>query len=149
MDNEYMTRADYIEIIEKLDKEIEQLKSENKRVNEENNLLREQLAEEHNSAIENLVNENTSLKARLEKSVELPCKVGDTVYFIRNTFSNAIHPITATVTGIISIYADNTVLYRAETINGNKRAFDSKEINEKIFLTLAEAEKALKEMEMK
>lgn len=33
--------------------------------------------------IERLKAENTELRARLEKAVELPCKVGDTVYYLQ------------------------------------------------------------------
>lgn len=35
--------------------------------------------------INKLRKENAELKARLEKSVELPCKVGDVVYILRNS----------------------------------------------------------------
>ena len=40
--------------------------------------------------IQDLEKENAELKARLEKAVELPCKVGDTVYSIENLFGNAL-----------------------------------------------------------
>jgi len=32
--------------------------------------------------------ENAELKARLERTVELPCKVGDDIYYLTNSFLN-------------------------------------------------------------
>ena len=46
--------------------------------------------------------ENASLKARLEKAVELPCKVGDTVYYIsfRRVHKGKCHAITIQHNGV-------------------------------------------------
>ena len=44
-----------------------------------------ELAHEAYKTIERLRAENAALRERLEKAVELPCKVGDTVYLISQT----------------------------------------------------------------
>ena len=63
------------------------------------------------------------------KFVELPCKVGDTVYQIEEGFE--VYP------SVI-----NRIIYETKGI-----AFDERAIGKSIFLTREEAEKALKERE--
>lgn len=53
-----------------------------KDIKEALNLIKEgrELISANNEAIDFLESENAELRARLDKAVELPCKVGDTVY---------------------------------------------------------------------
>lgn len=68
--------------------------------------------------------ENAELRARLEKAVELPCKVGDTIY---QTGTNGTRIFKSTVKNII---------FETDGV-----AFDERAIGESIFLT----EEAVKE----
>lgn len=72
--------------------------------------------------------ECTKFKAK-SKFVELPCRVGDTVYQIEEGFE--VYP------SVIS-----RIIYETKGI-----AFDERAIGKSIFLTREEAEKALKERE--
>lgn len=78
--------------------------------------------------IETLQSENAKLQARLDKAVELPCKVGDTVY----QYDNA---------GRIYVSKIKNIVYETNGI-----AFDKRAINNSIFLTRAEAESRLAEL---
>lgn len=78
--------------------------------------------------------------------IELPCKVGDTVYFIKFAFSVAKSPITAEILSIKII--DGEMIYTAITQeNSIVRKFKSDAIEKTIFFTKSEAEAKLKEME--
>ncbi len=68
----------------------------------------------------------------------LPCKVGDTVYYIKSMFSFMTTPKSEKVHTII--ITQNGMTFKTES-----RAFNLKAINDTVFLTLAKAEKALKE----
>ena len=82
------------------------------------------------------------------KLIKLPCKVGDTVWFITSAFSTAAFPIEAKVTFIRFLNCDNDVVYLTITKrNGADRGFKSSDIGKTIFLTKEEAEAALKKME--
>lgn len=74
------------------------------------------------------------------KFVELPCKIGDTVYFIKAAFNYLPVPKAEKIRKIELLY-DNIVLFRTEN-----RSFESKRIGETVFLTREEAEQALREM---
>ena len=78
--------------------------------------------------IDYLETENAALRERLEKAVELPCKVGDIIYQHDN---------------VDKIYASKIrkIIYETEGI-----AFDESAINNSIFLTRAAAEKRLAEL---
>lgn len=78
--------------------------------------------------IKELESENAELRARLDKEVELPCKVGDTVY----QYDNA---------GRIYVSKIKNIVYETNGI-----AFDKRAINNSIFLTRAEAESRLAEL---
>ena len=67
--------------------------------------------------------------------IVLPCKVGDTIYQIDGVriYASTIYEIT---------YTENKVIF----VTGNV-VFDERAINNSIFLTREEAEKALKERE--
>ena len=67
--------------------------------------------------------------------IVLPCKVGDTIYQIDGVriYASTIYEIT---------YTENKVIF----VTGNV-VFDERAINNSIFLTREEAEKALKECE--
>lgn len=82
------------------------------------------------------------------KIVELPCKVGDTVYFIKSAFSMAAFPIEAKHVSIRGIDCDGEVMYAAITsYNKIERRFTSNDIGKTVFLTREAAEQALKERE--
>ena len=77
--------------------------------------------------------------------IELPCKVGDTVYFIKFAFSVAKSPITAEILSIKII--DGEMIYTAITQeNSIVRKFKSDAIGKTVFFTKSEAEAKLKEM---
>ena len=67
--------------------------------------------------------------------IVLPCKVGDTIYQIDGVriYASTIYEIT---------YTENKVIFVTENV-----VFDERAINNSIFLTRKEAEKALKERE--
>lgn len=78
--------------------------------------------------MQRLESENAELRARMDKAVELPCKVGDTVY----QYDNA---------GRIYVSKIKNIVYETNGI-----AFDKRAINNSIFLTRAEAESRLAEL---
>lgn len=73
--------------------------------------------------------------------IKLPCKVGDTVYKIKATFSYFSKPIEDRI-GLIKIYKDE-ILYTCTS--GIKFSTDA--VGKTVFLTREEAEKALAEAE--
>ena len=79
--------------------------------------------------------------------VELPCKLGDTVYFIKSAFSLTAFPIDAKVVSIRGINSFNEIMYSSIT-NYNKidRNFTSEDIGKTVFLSKFEAEQALEEL---
>lgn len=82
------------------------------------------------------------------KFVELPCKVGDKVWFIKFMWNYAKHPIPAMVCGIKTFSKSGTFTFTALTDENNvTRSFINQDIGETVFLTKEEAEKALKERE--
>lgn len=74
--------------------------------------------------------------------IKLPCKVGDTVYFIKSAFSFLPAPKSEKICRII-IYEDET-MFKTEN-----KSFSEKSINDIVFLTKEAAEKALREREEK
>lgn len=76
------------------------------------------------------------------KIIELPCKVGDTVYFIKSAFTYLKEPKAEIVKTIIT--AEYDTIYKTQN-----RAFNIAVIGETVFLTREEAEQALKECENK
>lgn len=72
--------------------------------------------------------------------IKLPCKVGDTVYFIKSLFSFMSTPKAEKVHRIG--ITEGEMIFRTET-----RAFCEKAINDTVFLTKESAEKALRERE--
>lgn len=76
--------------------------------------------------------ENAALRARLEKAVELPCKVGDTVYE-KGMYEGDVYE-----------HRIRKIVFDAEKI-----AFDCTAIGNSIFLARAEAEARLKEISEK
>lgn len=81
--------------------------------------------------------------------IELPCKVGDTVYIVSRYYTGefAIHECKVVE---LSIYENNTFI-TAESKEKNKKHFglNIKTINNLFFLTKEKAEKALAEREGK
>jgi hypothetical protein len=105
------------------------------------------MAESVVEKIESLEKENAELKARLEKAVELPCKVGDVVYE-----SNIDRNIVSTYTiKKISIFQYGT-RYDWELIDGiysNVPGFYDIALGKTIFLSKEQAEAKLKELKEK
>lgn len=82
------------------------------------------------------------------RCVILPCKHGDTVWFIKSAFSVAQFPIEANHVSIRGVDCNKDVLYAAITdYNKIERHFKSSDIGKIVFLTRAEAENALKARE--
>ena len=82
--------------------------------------------------------------------VELPCKVGDKVWFIKFMFNFAKNPIPAMVCGIRTFSNSGTFTFTALTDENNvPRSFINQDIGKTVFLNREEAEKALKEREKK
>ena len=80
--------------------------------------------------IQKLQAENAELRERLEKAVELPCKVGDTVYE-KGMYEGDVYK-----------HRIRKIIFDAEKIS-----FDCTAIGNSIFLTRAEAEARLKEIQ--
>lgn len=93
------------------------------------------------------VNECRYFKDR-NRFVELPCKVGDKVYFIKHFFNYAKQPMCGTVCMIRTFTGKESwtfgVIMDGSTID---RHFVSNDIGKTVFLTKEEAEQALKERE--
>ena len=70
----------------------------------------------------------------------LPCKIGDTVWLTRGFYTAYQEPVAVTVTAIR--FSGDTC-----TIITDQRRFAAQAIGKTVFLSLAEAEKALAEME--
>ena len=83
-------------------------------------------------ALEAYEKENAELRARLEKAVELPCKLGDTVY---QTDTNGTRIFKSTVKGII--------------FDTGGMAFDERAIGERIFLTEEAVKEKMKKLQEK
>lgn len=74
--------------------------------------------------------------------VVLPCKVGDTVWFIKSNFSMAKIPIEAKHVSIRGIDCDGEVWYAA-IMGYVERRFKGSDIGKTVFLSREEAEEAL------
>lgn len=79
--------------------------------------------------------------------VVLPCKVGDTVYFVnaKQILEFAVVGYAVDETGISWVYSEHV----DKTGHTNERTFSPDRISKTTFLTRAEAERALAEMEGK
>ena len=79
------------------------------------------------------------------KFIELPCKVGNKVWFIKSAFSYVKRPISAMVCGIKNFFrTKSTFTFMALTDENNiSRSFINQDIGKTVFLTEEEAEKAL------
>lgn len=81
------------------------------------------------------------------KFIELPCKVGDKVWFIKFAFSYAKRPISTMVCGIKTFSNKGTFTFMALTDENNiSRSFINQDIGKTVFLTKEEAEKALEKI---
>ena len=82
------------------------------------------------------------------KFIELPCKVGDKVWFIKFMWNYAKQPIPALVCGIKTFSNSGTFTFTALTDTNNiSRSFITQDIGKTVFLTYEAAEAALKERE--
>lgn len=82
------------------------------------------------------------------KFIELPCKVGDKVWFIKFMWNYAKQPIPAMVCGIKTFSNSGTFTFTALTnANNISRSFITQDIGKTVFLTYEAAEAALKERE--
>lgn len=78
------------------------------------------------------------------KFIELPCKVGNKVWFIKSAFSYVKRPISAMVCGIKTFSNKSTFTFMSLTDENNiSRSFINQDIGKTVFLTEEEAEKAL------
>ena len=78
------------------------------------------------------------------KFIELPCKVGDKVWFIKFMWNYAKQPISAMVCGIKTFSSSGTFTFTALTYENNvSRSFINQDIGKTVFLTKEEAEQAL------
>ena len=82
------------------------------------------------------------------KFIELPCEVGDMVWFIKFAFSYAKRPIPAMICGMKTFSNNGAFTFMALTVENNiNRNFTNYDIGRTVFLTKEEAEQALKERE--
>jgi len=145
-----------VEFIERVEKEIDRLKAEIKTWRErsewQDGVFENIRSELHDSNLElqcqvtNLETELQQYKNKLAdgRMVELPCKIGDKIYF-KTYFSNKI-----TDAEIIEIdFARNYIQIKANDCTQTTRRFNYADLNKKFYLTLSEAEQALKDMEGK
>lgn len=103
------------------------------------------LAMQHKMRADDLEKENAKLKARLEKAVELPVKVGDTVWLIEH-----IHGALACVDVSITYVSMNEHFVRYTAQEGEWfHYFNDDYIGHYVFLTKQEAEAKLAELEEK
>ena len=73
----------------------------------------------------------------------LPCKVGDTVWFVRSAFRQAAEPIEA-VALCAANHGGAGLTYTTRTVNGGlQRKFTSGQIGKTVFFTREEAERAM------
>lgn len=78
--------------------------------------------------------------------VRLPCKVGDTVYFIKSMFTLLRKPQECQIENW-SMYANGAIKFVTKYKDVGEKTFYEESIGKTVFLTLEEAEKALeKEM---
>lgn len=87
------------------------------------------------------LNENASLRARLDKAVELPCEFGDTVYVLMQR--NAITEIVKGTVKNIRRYSGDTWWVEFSDLWVDKTLDD---FGKTVFLTEAEAQAKLEEM---
>lgn len=82
--------------------------------------------------------------------VELPCRVGDTVYYINKRFHIALHTNSiyeATVVRIVITDKFTSAVIQIHNENGCTEIPDIKDFGKTVFLSREEAENALKERE--
>lgn len=79
--------------------------------------------------------------------IELPCDIGDKVYFIKSLFDYAKQPMCGTVCMIKTFTGRESWTFGAiMDENLRERHFVSNDIGKTVFLTYEEAEKKLKEL---
>lgn len=83
--------------------------------------------------------------------LKLPCKVGDVVYYFSNRpFNLSILPNTiyeADVVRIVTTHLETSIVIRIRNEHGCTEVSQVSSFGKRVFLTKAEAEKALEEME--
>ena len=89
-----------------------------------------------------LQKENAELKSRIEKSVKLPCKVGDKIYHVAPFKGKEI--LIHTVTGFIVAKTVNKILTKVQLGKGMPSSLEPLLIGVNLFLTKEEAEQAVK-----
>lgn len=81
-----------------------------------------------------------------KKVIELPCKVGDTVYFIKSCFFYAKSSMQGTVCMIRTFSESNTFTFGViMESSSQERSFTNFDIGKTVFLTPEAAQKALEE----
>lgn len=75
------------------------------------------------------------VQAEKDGRLVVPCKHGDTVWFVKSAFSMAMYPIKANYASIRGIDCDGDVLYAAITErNGIERRFRASDFGKTVFL---------------
>ena len=94
--------------------------------------------------LQRLKSENAALRERLEQSVELPCKVGDSVYYIQNEkiYYGTVVCLCFDSKGAKTIGTDLPSLCIGEYMPSSL-CIEEKEINKTLFFTIAEAKSRL------
>ena len=94
-----------------------------------------------------LETENAELRARLDKAVELPCKVGDSAYYIQNgkIYYGTVICLCANSKGVKTIGIDLPSLCIGENMPSSL-CIEENEINKKLFFTIDEAKSRLAEL---
>ena len=94
-----------------------------------------------------LQSENAELRARLDKSVELPCKVGDNAYYIQNgkIYYGTVICLCSNSKGVKTVGIDLPSLCIGENMPSSL-CIDENEINKKLFFTIDEAKSRLSEL---
>jgi hypothetical protein len=103
-----------------------------------------------NVTVQQLIDKLAQYEDLAEKGllVELPCKVGDTVYFIKSMFLYSKSPMRGTVC-MLKTFSKNCEFsfHVLMDVNNRERVFTNSDIGKTVFLTQSEAEQALADME--
>lgn len=98
-------------------------------------------------SIGNLKSENAEFRARLDKAVELPCKVGDSAYYIQNgkIYYGTVVCLCFDSSGVNKIGVELPSLDISEYMPSS-RCIEKGEVGKTLFFTIAEAKSRLAEL---
>lgn len=94
-----------------------------------------------------LEDENAELRARLDKAVELPCKVGDSAYYIQNgkIYYGTVVCLCFDSSSVNKIGVELPSLGISEYMPSS-RCIEKREVGKTLFFTIAEAKSRLAKM---